>query len=260
MERTEYSTDLTDKQWEIIAPLLIISSGSKAGRPLKLELREIINAILYLIHTGCQWRELPHDFPLWNSVYYHFSKYKKNQTWERIHREIHRGLREESGKNSEPSAAIIDSQSVKASQMVETKGFDGNKKVKGKKYHIVVDTIGFPLVVKVHDANFSDVKQAFAIMDTLFLYFATIKMLWADAAYRGELSTYLLCSFLCKVEIAPTLKTKGFQVVTKRWIVERTFGWFQWDRRLMIVYERYDSTSESMIYIASIGKMLRRYK
>ena len=148
MERTEYSTDLTDKQWEMMAPLLIISSGSKAGRPLKLELREIINAILYLIHTGCQWRELPHDFPLWNSVYYHFSKYKKNGTWERIHREIHSGLREESGKKPEPSAAIIDSQSVKASQMVKTKGFDGNKKVKGKKYHIVVDTIGFPLLLR----------------------------------------------------------------------------------------------------------------
>jgi len=236
------------------------SPSSKAGRPIELDLREIINAILYLIHTGCQWRELPHDFPLWNSVYYHFSKYKKHQTWELIHREIHRQLRHESGKDPEPSAAIIDSQSVKASQMAETKGFDGNKKVKGKKIHVVVDTLGFPLVVKVHDANLSDVKQAFTMMETLFLWFVSIKMIWADAAYRGDFSTYLMCSFLCKLEIAPTLETKGFQVVPKRWIVERTFGWFQWDRRLMIVYERYDSTSESMVYIASIGKMLRRYK
>jgi len=173
---------------------------------------------------------------------------------------IHRALREKSGKEPEPSAAIIDSQSVKTAQMADTRGFDGHKKIKGRKRHIVVDTLGFPLVVKVHDANLSDSKQAIAIMETLFFWFSNIKMIWADAAYRGELAAYLWCSFLCKLQIADTLKTKGFQVVPKRWIVERTFGWFQWDRRLMIDYERQSITSETMVYIASIGKMLRRYK
>ena len=259
MERANYTTDLTEGQWEIISPLLVIPS-SNAGRPPKYPLREIVNAILYLVHSGCQWRSLPHDFPPWSSVYYYFRKYKNRQMWQLIHMEIHRGLREESNKNPEPSAAMIDTQSVKTSQMAETRGFDGNKKVKGRKRHLVVDTLGFPLVVKVHDANLSDSKQAFSIMKTLFFWFGTIKMIWADAAYRGELVTYLLATFFCKLGIAPTLKTKGFQVVPKRWIIERTFGWFQWDRRLIIDYERQSYTAENMVYIASIGKMLRRYK
>jgi len=259
MERDSYSTDLTDKQWETISPRLRISS-SKAGRPPKYDLREIMNALFYLVHTGCQWRELPHDFPPWSTIYYYFRKYQKNGIWHLIHISTHQDLREQSGKTPEPSAAMIDSQSVKTSQMAETRGFDGNKKIKGRKRHIVVDTLGFPLVVKVHDANLSDGKQAIAIMETLFFWFGAIKIIWADAAYRGELASYLWYTFLCKLEIAPTLKTKGFQVVPKRWIVERTFGWFQWDRRLMIDYERQSCSAETMLYIASIGKMLRRYK
>lgn len=259
MERSKYTTDLSDGQWEIIAPLLIVPS-SNAERPRKYDLQEIVNAILYLVHTGCQWRELPHDFPPWSSVYYYFRKYKKNQFWYLTHMAIHRDLREKVGKNPEPSAAMIDTQSVKTAQMAATRGFDGNKKVKGRKRHIVVDTMGFPLVVNVHDANLSDSKEAFAIIKTLFFWFGAIKMIWADAGYRGKLATYLWVKFLCKLEIVPTLKTKGFQVVPKRWIVERTFGWFQWDRRLIIDYERKNSTAENMVYIASIGKMLRRYE
>jgi len=259
MERVKYSTDLTAKQWEIIAPLLITTS-SKAGRPRKYDLREILNAIFYLVHTGCQWRELPHDFPPWSSVYYYFRKYKKNKMWYLAHMSIHSDLREQSGRAPEPSAALIDTQSVKTSQMAESRGFDGNKKIKGRKRHIAVDTMGFPLVVKVHDANLPDNKMVFAVIEILFFWYGTIKKIWADAGYRGELATYLWVTFLCKLEIAPTLKGKGFQVVPKRWIVERTFGWFQWDRRLIIDYERQSSTAENMVYIASIGKMLRRYK
>lgn len=259
MERARYSTDLTDKQWEIFSPLLEVSS-SNAGRPRKYDLREIMNAVLYLVHTGCQWRELPHDFPPWCSVYYYYRKYRNKETWHHIHMSIHQLIRELSGRNPEPSAAMIDSQSVKTSQMADTRGFDGNKKVKGRKRHIVVDTLGFPLLVNVHDANLSDGKQALAIVKTLFFWFGSIRLIWADAAYRGDLVKYLWCAFLCELEIAPTLKTKGFQVVPKRWIVERTFGWFQWDRRLVIDYERKSSSAETMVYIASIGKMLRRFK
>ena len=257
MERAKYSTDLLDGQWGIISPLMTIST-SKAGRPPTYCLREIVNAILYLVHTGCQWRELPHDFPPWSSVYYYFRKYDK--LWDIIHRAIHSDLRINSGKKPEPTAAIIDSQSVKTSQVADSRGIDGNKKIKGRKRHIVVDTMGFPLVVKVHDANLSDGKQAIGIIETLFFWFGSIKMIWADSGYRGELATYLWCAFLCKLEIATTPKGKGFQVVPTRWIVERTFGWFEWDRRLSIDYERHSFTSENMVYIASIGKMLRRYK
>lgn len=257
MERAAYSTDLKDVQWAIILPFLTLTS-SKVGRPAKYALREIINAIFYLVHTGCQWREIPHDFPPWRSVYYYFRKY--DQLWSTIHRAAHSTLREDLGKKPEPSAAIIDSQSVKASQMAESRGFDGNKKIKGRKRHLVVDTLGFPLVVKVHDANLSDSKQAFGIMKTLFFWFVGIKKIWADSAYIGDLVKYLFCAFSCKLEIATTPKGEGFQVVPVRWIVERTFGWLQWDRRLNIDYERLSSTAENMVYIASIGKMLRRYK
>ena len=221
MERASYSTDLSDKQFEII--LKYLPSPATTGRPRVYALREILNAVFYLIHSGCQWRELPHDFPPWASVYYYFRKWKKDETWILIHQVIHQDLRQAQGKNAEPSAAMIDSQSVKTSQMAETRGFDGNKKIKGRKRHIVVDTLGFPLIVKVHDANLSDGKQSIAIFQTLFFWFVSIKMVWADAAYRGDLADYLWCAFQCQLEIAPNLKTQGFQVVPKRWIVERTF-------------------------------------
>jgi len=257
MERKKYKTDINDNQWEKVSNLL--ENNSKIGRPRKYDLREIINAIFYLVHTGCQWRELPHDFPPWRSVYYYFRKWKNKETWFLVHQMIHCNLRKKVGKNPEPSGAMIDSQSVKASQMAETRGFDGNKKVKGRKRHIVTDTLGFPLLVKVHDANLSDGKQAMDIIKSLFFWFNAIKIIWADAAYKGELADYLWCAFFCKLVIAPTIKTKGFQVVPKRWIIERTFGWFQWDRRLNIDYERKSKSAESMVYIASIRKMLNRF-
>ena len=184
----------------------------------------------------------------------------RNSYWFLLNQSIYMDLREEQGKNAEPSAVMIDSQSVKTAQMAETRGFDGNKKVKGRKRHVVSDTLGFPLIVKVHDANLSDGKQSIFIFQTLFLWFASIKTVRADAAYRGDLADYLRCAFQCRSEIAPTLKTKGFQVVPKRWIIERTFGWFQWDRRLIVDYERQAQSAETMVYIATIKKMLNRYK
>ena len=258
MERAGYSTDLTDRQLEIIQKYL--PSPSKTGRPRSYALREILNAIFYLVHTGCQWRDLPHDFPKRTSVYYYFRKWKQDETWFLVKQAIHTDLRRDRGKNAEPSAVMIDSQSVETAQTAETRGFDGNKKVKGRKRHVVSDTLGFPSIVKVHDASLSDGKQSVSIFQTLFLWFASIKMVWADAAYRGDLADYLWCAFQCRLEIAPALKTKGFQAVPKRWIIERTFGWFQWDRRLIIDYERQAQSAETMVYIATIKKMLNRYK
>ncbi len=258
MERANYRTDLSEQQFERINKYLPLAS--KTGRPRKYELREILSAIFYLVHSGCQWRALPHDFPPWASVYYYFRKWKEDETWFLVHQALHQELREAQGKNASPSAAMIDSQSVKTSQMAETQGFDGNKKIKGRKRHTVVDTLGIPLVVKVHDANLSDGKQSIDIFQTLFFWFISIKMVWADAAYRGKLADYLWCAFQCKLEIAPTLKTKGFQLVPKRWIVERTFGWFQWSRRLNIDYERQAHFSEVMVYLVSIKIMLNRFQ
>lgn len=256
MERQHYGTDLTEAQWQRIAPYLERPQGP--GRKNGYELREIVNAILYLNHTGCQWSQLPHDLPPWWSVYYHFRKWQQNHTWFLMHQALHQQVREQAGKAAEPTAAILDSQSVPTTSVALSRGFDGHKKVKGRKRHLVVDTLGFPLVVKVTDANLSDSKQAFEVLETLFFWFTSIQLIWADAAYQGALALWLYLAYQCRLEIAATLQTQGFQLVPKRWIVERTFGWFEWSRRLQVDYERYPQTAETMVYVASIRILLNR--
>ena len=250
-----YPTDLTDEQWDHLSPYLPHKTGR--GRRLKWELRVIINAILYVNYTGCQWRMLPHDFPPWQTVYYHFRKWQQDDTWFLVHQAIHQDARMHAGKEPEPTGAIIDSQSVKTSELAQSRGVDGHKKVKGRKRHLVVDTLGFLLCVTVHDANLADGKEALEVLGTVFFWFVTIQKVWADAAYRGELEDWLWYQHQCVLEIAPTLKGQGFQVVPKRWIVERTFSWLGWYRRLTIDYERYAKTAETMVYIAMIRLMLK---
>lgn len=254
--KKRYKTDLSDEQWKLISRYLPQRQGP--GRKPKYDMREIINAILYVVHTGCRWAMIPHDFPPWYSVYYRFNKWRKNQTWFLIHQVLHRQLREHAGKEPEPTAAIIDSQSIKTSKFAETRGFDGNKKINGRKRHVAADTLGFPLAVKVHDANLPDGKQAFNVLESLFFWFSSIQKIRADAAYRGDLALWLLAAHQCRLEIASTLKGQGFQVVPKRWIIERTFGWLQWSRRLRTDYEVYPDTAETMVYLASLKILLRR--
>ena len=221
-------------------------------------MREIINAILYVVHTGCRWAMIPHDFPPWYSVYCRFNRWRKDRTRFLIHQILHQQLREHVGKEPEPTAAIIDSQSVRTSKLADTRGFDGNKKVSGRKRHVAADTLGFPLAVKVHDANLSDGGEAFDVLESLFFWFVSIQVVRADAAYRGDPALRLLAAYQCRLETAPTLRGQGFQVVPKRWIIERTFGWLQWSRRLSIDYEVYPDTAETMVYLASLKIMLNR--
>lgn len=256
MEATNYSTDLTSDQWKIISKYIPVSTGR--GRKSQDSMRDIINAILYLVHTGCQWRLIPHNFPAWYRVYYFFKKWKNDETWFLIHQALHQEVRKSYGKEAEPTGAIIDSQSVKTSALAETRGFNGGKQIKGRKRHLVVDTLGFPLLVRVHDANLNDGKQAIEMMKDLFFWFVAIKMIWADGGYRGEFPLWLLLTHQCHTEIALNLKGSGFQVLPKRWIVERTFGWLQWERRLNWDYERYPKSAETMVYLASIKIMLKR--
>lgn len=258
MNQKKYKTDLSEAQWEKI--LEYIPKAKGAGRKPKYELREILNAILYITHTGCQWRMLPKDFPPYYSVYYRFRAWKIDQTWFLIHQALHQETREKSGKRPEPTGAIIDTQSVKSSPMANTRGFDGHKKVNGRKRHLVVDTLGFPLIVKIHEANLDDENQALSILQLVFFWFISLKMIWADGAYgkSNVLSNWLSVSHQCRLEIAPTLRKQGFKVVPKRWIVERTFGWFQWCRRLSIDYERLPDSAETFVYLASIKIMLKK--
>ena len=257
MERKAYDSDLTDKQWEIIQEYLPRATNRGANLR-KRDLRIIINAVLYTVKTGCQWRMLPHDYPPWQSVCCHYCKWCINETWFLIHQSLHRKTRINAGKDPEPSAAMIDSRSVKTTELAETRGFDGYKRIKGHKRHAVVDTSGIPLAVKVADANVSDAKAAYNLLEHVFFWFFSIQLIWADGGCRGDLALWLRNKFQCKLDVVINLRGKGFQVLPKRWIVERTFSWFGWYRRLNIDYERKTKHSENMIYIAMIQLMLKR--
>ena len=258
INRKSYPSDLTDAQCKKLSSFL--PTPQPLCRPLKWEMCLIINAIFYVVKSGCQWRMLPHDMPPWQTVYYHFRKWKAEDTWLLIHQSLHEQTRRDGGKEPSPTVAIIDSQSVKTTELATTRGFDGHKKVKGRKRHLVTDTTGIPLMVKVTDANVSDNQIAIELLTEVFSWYITIQLVCADAAYRGELEDWLYLAHQCQLEIAPTLGQQGFEVVPLRWIVERTFSWFGWFRRLTLDYERYPKTAETMVYIASIYLMRNRIK
>ena len=177
-----------------------------------------------------------------------------------IHQALHNQTRRDIGKAPSPTVAIIDSQSVKATELATSRGFDAHKKVKGRKRHIVTDTIGIPLGVKVTDANISDNQVAIELLTEIFSWHITIQLVCADAGYRGKLGAWLYLTHQCRLAIAPPLGQSGFVVVPLRWIVERTFSWFGWFRRLTLDYERSAETAEAMVYIASIYLMRNRIK
>ena len=203
---------------------------------------------------------LPYDMPPWQTVYYHFRKWEADNTWLLIHQALHEQSRCDGGKEPSPTAAIIDSQSIKTTELAATRGFDGHKKVKGRKRHLVTDTTGIPLMVKVTDANVSDNQIAIQLLTEVFNWYITIQLVCADAAYRGELEDWLYFAHQCQLEIASTLGKQKFEVIPLRWIVERTFSWLGWFRRLTLDHECYPKTDETVLYIASIYLMRNRIK
>jgi putative transposase len=256
--RRPYPTDLTDEQWHILEPM--IPREKHGGRHRTMDMREVVNAILYILRTGCQWRNLPHDFPPWGTVAWYFWLWSNDGTWTRIHDKLRELVRGEAGRESEPSAAIMDSQSVKTTEVGGPKGYDAAKKVTGRKRHLLVDTMGLILLVIVHPADVQDRDGATSLLSLLVGRFPRLQLIWADGGYAGHLVAWVMLTFesRLRLEIVRRTEEHRFSVVRHRWIVERTFGWLGRCRRLSKDYEALTGTSEDWIRLAMIGVMIRR--
>jgi putative transposase len=257
--RKPYPTDLSDTEWTRLRSYL--PAPKAQGRPRTHSLRDVFDAIFYVLKSGCHWRLLPHDFPPWSTVYYHFRRFRLNGLWSLILTAVRADERKRIGKDLQPTAAIMDSQSVKTvEESAHPSGYDAHKNVKGRKRHLLVDTLGLVLSVYVSSANIQDRVGARCLLAGLKVPLPRLKQIWADGAYTGErLAGWCKERGKWELEIVKrSADTEGFAVLPHRWIVERTLGWLMRSRRLSKDYERMVQTSESFIMVAMIRLILRR--
>ncbi len=233
-----YATDVSDEEWNQIKALVPTpkSGKGKPGRPVKMDRRQLVNAIFYVVRSGCAWRLLPKDFGPWQTVYGYFRAWCQDWTWRFIHDALRDGLRQSAGRKVAPTAAIVDSQSVKTSEQAGERGYDAGKQVAGRKRHLAVDGLGLILAMKITSAAVQDRDAAKGLITLLISMYQRVQIIWADGAYLGPLVKWVkqLRPFgKLRLEIVRrSNQVKGFKVLPKRSIVERTFAWFYKSRRL----------------------------
>ena len=260
---TLYPTDLTDEQWNLLQLALPPRKTRKGrGRP-PADLRRICSALLYFVRSGCAWRLLPRDFGPWKTIYHYFWLWTKQGCWKIIHDLLREAVRKAAGKRSQPTAAILDSQTVRSADQAGERGYDAAKKTKGIKRHILVDTLGLLLWVCVTKADVPEREGARRFVGKALACFDWLRCLWADQGYAGEDFAAWVAAHrktgTLRLEVIHRDKCRrGFGVLAKRWLVERTFGWFTKHRRLVRNYEIKPAHAEAWIHISMIGIMLRR--